>query len=320
MWNFGELKTKVGELTQRSGDNDYLSKIGVWLQMSHKTLTEMCDYWIELQEIFNFTTVANQEAYALPNNFDKPFRLYDLTHKKAIHPQTEEEYFDGNIANIVNATTSSVIDKYRLYGIRGTTIAISTSGDTVKVKSSSASDTSNIIIRVEGYIDSDNLIMDYENITITSATPTTYNSGTKTFYKITHISKSANTTGYITIANSSGIVLEYLAPIERVARHLVLRFGLIPAGAYSMRMLYKKTIPEMVNDYDYPFTECDRYLIMDAAGWAFKQDKEDQRAELVWERAADALRALLNNQNSKLGPDYIQKIVSLWASSHGKVI
>lgn len=316
MLNFGELKVKVGELVQRSGDTDYLTKIGAWLQLSHKTLTEVYDYWMELQEIFNFSTIASQEAYALPNNFDKPFRLYDLTHNTKIDPQTEEEYFDGNIANISAGTTSTSIGKYRMYGIRGTTTVISTSGDTTQIKSSSSSDTGGIVVRIEGYIDSNCLIMDYENITISTSSPTTYVAGAKTFYKITHVSKSANTVGYITIANSTGTVLEYLSPNERVSRHFVLKLGLVPTGIYSMRMLYKRTAPELVNDYDYPFTECDRYLIMDAAGWAHIQDEEGETSQLYWNKAGDALRALLNNQNSKLGPDYINKIVSTWIKSH----
>ncbi len=315
MFNFSELKTKVGELCQRSDDTNYLTKIGVWIQLSHKLLADIYDYWIDLQGIHDFSTADGTEDYPLPNNFDKPFRLFDLTNKKKVNPITEEEYSDGNISSIANATEGNS-ENYRLYGTTGSTVAISTSGDTIKVKSSYATEPTAVVVRIEGYIDSSLLILGYENITIPVVASTTYVVGITTFYKITHISKSINTTGYITIANSAGTVLENLASNERVARHKVLKLGLIPDGVHSMRLLFKKTVIELVNDYDYPFTECDRYLIMDALGWSQKQDTKDQQAEYTWSKAAEALKILLANQNNKLGPDYIHKITSNWLAAH----
>ena len=286
------------------------------MQLSHKLLADIYDFWLDLQDIYNFTTVNGTEDYPLPNRFDKPFRLYDLTNKKKIDEfQTEEEYFDGNVANIVNAS-KAIPNIARIYGIAGSTVPISTSGGTVQAKSSSASDTGGIVVRVEGYIDSALLIIDYENITISTSSPTTFVAGTKTFYKITHISKSANTTGYITIANSSSTTLETLAPNERVARHKVLKLGKIPKAAYSMRLLFKKIPFELVNDYDYPFTECDRYLIMDAFGWALKQDTKEQEAEYAWGKAAEALKILLANQNNKFGSNFQHQMISEWMGAH----
>ena len=125
-----------------------------------------------------------------------------------------------------------------------------------------------------------------------------------------------NTTGYISIADSDDVVLETLAPKIRVSRHKVLKLGLTPNDAYSYRLLFKKTIVEMVDDNDYPFTECDRYLISDATGWALAQDTENSRAAHYWSEAEKALKVLLQNQNSKLGPDYVNKIVSNWLQSH----
>ena len=315
MYNFGELKEKVAVLVQRSGDTDYLTKIGIWLQLSHKQLADIYDYWTDLNDIHNFTSVANREAYQLPTRFDKPLRLFDLTNKIHVLPETEEIYTENNLASIA-AATSGKPTKFRIYGVAGVTVQISSTGDTVKVKSSSSSDNGTIVIRIQGYIDSSNLIEDFENISISTSSPTSFVAGTKVFYKITHVSKSTNTTGYITIANSAETTLETLAPNERIARHKVLKLGLIPAGVYSYRTLFKQTVTEMVNDYDYPFTECDRYLIMDALGWALKQDTKDQAAEFAWSKASEALKILLMNQNTKLGPDYIHKITSQWLQNH----
>jgi len=317
MRNYGELKNDVAILSQRAGDSDYLTKIGVWLNLSHKLLSEIYDYWFDLQDTHNFSTVDGQENYALPNRFDKPFRLYDLTNNRHINIKTEEEYFDGNIANIADAQEGTP-GTARIYGVQGVTTQVSSSGDTVKVKSSSDSDTGSIIVRVQGYVDSSLLIEDFENFTISPSSPTTYVAGTKTFYKITHISKSANTTGYITISDYTGTVLEYLSPVERIARHKILKLGLIPSDTYSMRLLFKKTPFEMVNDYDYPFTECDRYLTLDALGWSLKWDTKDQQAEYTWSHAEKALKILLAGQNNKFGPSYQHQAINIWVQAHRK--
>ena len=319
MRNLLELITDAGVLAQRSGDSDYLNKIKVWIQMTVKWLSEEYDFWNELQETYNFSSVDGREDYPLPSNFDKPFRLYDLTNNKKINPEVEEVYFDANIANIADAN-EAVPDKYRLYGVLGTLVPIVSTGTTVKVKSSSSvSGDSNITVRVEGYIDSTCLILDYENILTLAGSPTTYVAGSKTFYKIVHVSKSANTTGYITIVQSDGTVLETLAPTQRVARHKILKLGQIPDDAYSYRLLYKKTITEMVNDYDYPFVECDRFLVYDCAAWAYEQDKDSQRAAQLRQVAQSALLTILKNQSNKLGSDYQKKIVSKWLIAHRSI-
>lgn len=315
MLNFGELKAQAAILAQRSGDADYVAKIGSWMSLSHQLLSELYDYWFDLQDIYNFATVDGTETYALPNRFDKPLRLLDLTNKNIIHPQTEEEYTDLNLGNIADAT-EGVPDKYRIFGSQGVSKQIASTGKTVKAKSSSASDTGAYTVQVTGYIDDAFLIEDSEDITISTTSPTTYVAGSKTFYKITQVSKSADTTGYITLADSDGTVLEYLAPKDRVSRHKVLKLGLIPDDAYSMRLLFKKKANILSSDNDYPFTECDRYLIMDTVGFALAQDKDNARAEQAWKEAEKSLKFLLQNQNNKLGPDYQHEILSKWANAH----
>jgi len=318
MYNYEELKERVAILVGRSGDSDFKSKIGVWLNLGIEFLENTYDYWNELQDIYNFTTVADRESYPMPNQFIKPLRIYDLTNNKHLTIKAEEEYFDGNISNIADAETG-VPEYARLFGISGSRVEISTSGKTLQAKSSSASDTNSPVVRIRGYTDTNHLIEEFEDITISSSTPTTYATATtpKTFYKLTHVSKSIDTVGYITLADSDGTILEYLNPVGRVARHKILKLGLIPADAYSMRTLFKKTAVKMINDNDYPFTECDDFLILDSWGWALSQEKETmERAVTIWSKAERALHAILTREMGKLGPDFQHKITSKWLVSH----
>jgi hypothetical protein len=305
----------VAVLAQRSQDSDYKAKIAVWLRLSHKFLSEIYDFWIDLQDTHNFTTANGTENYPMPQRFDKPLRVYDLTNNREILPEVEEKYFDDNVSAIADSTTGKP-SKYRLFGSTGVIVPISTNGDTLQVKSSSSSDTTSPVVRIRGYIDLARLIEDFEDITISASSPTTFVAGTKTFFEITHVSKSANTTGFITIANSSSTTLETLAPNNRLARHTIMKLGLIPDGSFSTRVLFKKTISEMDDDDDYSFTDSDRYLTFDAFGYALKQDKEDTRANFAWQKAEEALRVLLSSQGLKLGPKLQNRIVSTWLKDH----
>ena len=310
------MKNKAANLVQRSGDANYMTKIGVWIQFSHRKLADIYDYYTELQDIHNFTSVDGQENYPLPNRFDKPFRLYDITNDRKITVQTEFEYFDANIANIADANEGAV-GVARIYGVTGSVVPIAITGDTVKIKSSSSSDTGGIIVRIRGYTDSSHLIEETESILVSTSSPTTAVAGTKTFYKITHISKSDNTTGYISVTNSSDTTIETLAPLERVAKHKVLKLGQIPDDSTtSFRLLFKRIPSELYNNEDYPFVECDEFLVTDATTRAVGQDKELGSAEFWKGEAQKALGVILQNQSSKMGPDYQQKIVSKWLNSH----
>lgn len=252
----------------------------------------------------------------MPQDFDKPFRIKDLTTPKDIAIKTELEYTDENLSAIADAD-EDVPDNARIYGISGITGTIGSSGTIVKVKSSSASDTAGAIIRVEGWLDASKTIKGFENITISTSTPTTFVSGTTTFYGITHLSKSADTTGYVTVADSSDTTLAILQDVDRVSHHKVLKLGKIPDDAYDYRVWYKRKVRKMVNDYDYPFIDVDSYFLLAGWGWALNQDKETmERAAVVWGKAKDALMALLSNIQGNLGEEHQHKIEAAFIQAH----
>ena len=227
MYTYLQLKQKVAELTQHVSydsagtatyDANFLGKIGTWLNASQKNLAQMYDFWTELQAIHSFDTshpFAGVEAYSMPANFDKPFRVYDLTSTAEITPITEEEYSDANIANIADSTEGQPT-QYRIYGVS--------------------------------------------------------------------------------------------------SRLKQMKFGLIPDGVYSIRVLYKSVPTDMSADDDYPFMDADRYLIFDACGFAWKWESKENEATTAWGLADKALTVLLNNQMSNLGVQH--KIVSSWAQAH----
>ena len=316
MHNFSELKTKVSRVLQRSTDTDYIADvIPDFINYSHKFLADSFDYFQELEETYNFSTVDGTANYYMPLWFNKPLRIYDLTNKKLIKIITQEEYFDSNISNIADATEGAPTNA-RMYGVKGINAEIS-SATIAKVKSSSALDTAGAKVRVEGYLDSGKTIIGYEDITISTSTPTTFVSGSISFYEFIHVGKSVDTTGTITIANSADATIASLGPTDRVARYKRMILGLIPDAVYSIRVLLKKKEQKLVNDNDYPFMDADDFLITHSAAYGFAQEKETvERSVQLFQKSKELLGLILQNQTNRLGPDYQHKMDSIFLQSH----
>lgn len=306
MKNFGEICANVGTLLQRSSDTSYQTDIGVWVNIAHDYLYRVYDYWPALQDVHNFTTVASTGDYFMPKRFEMPLRLFDLTNKKELRIRVEEEFFSSNISAIANSTTESAPTFFRMYGVSAVSKQIAATGDTTKVVSSSAGDTA--VIRVEGFLDAAFTITGFENITLNGLTPV---AGLTTFYKINHFSKSADTTGYITLQDSSSNTLGVLDAIDRVAYYKILKLGNIPSAANSMRMLFKKRCGKLVNSYDYPFMDADEFLTLEAYGYGLANEKDGiDKAQMAWQKSKDALGNLLQGAQNALGPSFQKKIAS----------
>jgi len=117
MKTFLELATDVANFTQHStDDSDMMTKIKSWLNLSQRSLTEQYDFWTELETTYDFNTADGIEAYDMPSDFDKAFRVADLTNKVELTPMTEQEYVASYLSNIANADEGKPTI-YRIYGV-----------------------------------------------------------------------------------------------------------------------------------------------------------------------------------------------------------
>lgn len=309
MFTNAELKTKIANLVQRSGDAAYITKIQDWLNFAQDYAYREYDYYAELECSYSFSTVISQEAYYMPALFSMPLRLYNLTNNSKLTIQTEEVYTDSNLGSITGVTKGAP-GFGRFYGISPVNRSVTTP-ITIKAKSSSLQDTTKPVVRVEGYVDSALSILGYDTITINSATPTTYQVSDNgiSFYGFTKIAKSTDTTGYITIADNSSNVLATIMPNERASRYTVLKLGLIPDQVYSMKVLFKQHINRMVNDNDYPFIDADEFFVNYSYAYALSEEKENvERIPLIFDKAKDCLMAVIRNEQTRLGESYQHKI------------
>lgn len=315
MYNFGEIVTRVQNLTQHTGDSDYATKIKTWVNLGATFAFNAYDFWSEQQAIYEFSSTSGQEKYYMPSDFDKPTRLWDYTNNHKLTWITRQEYVDANTASVADAVTGEPLQA-SMYGVSAVSVEPSSSF-TVQVKSSSSSDNGNITCRVEGWLDSAKTILGHEDIVISTSSPTTYVAGTNTYYGITRFVKSADTTGYITLATSTPTVLATIAPYDRQSRYPVLYLGLIPNATITYKIAYKRRMHKMVDDNDYPFAELDDYLILYACGYAFHEEKEsDARANAMWAKAQELLNTAIRNEQDKMGTGFQHKMVPTMAQAH----
>ena len=310
--NFKELKTQSANLTQRSY-TEIASELGNWMNLLLETLYNSYDYIDELKGSKDFTVVDGTATYYMPSDFSKAFRMYDITNNKIITPKVEQDYFDGNIANIADAVEADP-EIYYFTEVVGVNVQVATTGDTVQAKSSSASDTA-VNVRVEGYLDSSLTIIGSELITVTGTTAV---SGSVTFYKITHFSIDSDSVGYITLENSTGTDLGIISSGERVSRYKAFQLRSIPDDSTTeIRTLYKKKFRRLINDQDYPFIDADSYLIFGAASLGMVRDKENiERSAFIDKERDKALGSILLNQSNKLGDGYIHTFESGILQAH----
>ncbi len=264
-----------------------------------------------------FNSVQGQETYYMPSDFDKPTRLYDFTNNRKLTIQTRQEYLDANISN-VSGLVQGTPQYGMVYGVSAVNY-IETSSFSVQVKSSSNQDINNVVVRIEGWLDSAKTLLGYENITISSGSPTSYVLGSIVFYGLTRITKSADTTGFVTIADQAGTpnLLAKIAPVDSESRYPVLYLGLIPNGAYQYTGLYKRKIKKMVNDNDYPFTDIQDFLILYATSWAYNEEKETvERAAATMAKAMELLNTQIRNEMNKLGDSFQHKFEPITSQSH----
>jgi len=310
MLTFSELKDKSSALCQRTGATDFKSQLGDYINLLLENLYYSLDTSLELKAFKEFTSVDGTFKYYMPSDFEKPIKLHDITNDKTIYPELLEVYYEDNQASVNDADESDA-DTYMMREVVGVSVQVATTGDTVKAKSSSTSDNTaaGIKVRVEGYLDSSLTILGSETITVNGTTAV---AGTTTFYKITHYSKNNNSTGYISLTNSTGTTLAVLGDIERVARYKCLELRQVPDDSTtSYRMIYKKKFRRLVNDEDYPFIDADSYLIFGAVSLGIVRDKDNTERALYIDKERDkALQGILTNQFMMMPTDYRQKIES----------
>lgn len=212
---------------------------------------------------YNFDTVAGTQDYILPSDFGKEMYVYDDTNDiplSWISLQEITEKFPGLLA------TQGTVERYTIFP--DVVRAQPSSSSALSISSSSASDATQTV-RIKG-IDSNNVELE-ESVTLNGTSAQT---STNSYTRIRSITKSATTTGRITItSNAAAVTVAIMAPADLDYKVMKLRLHQVPSNIITIRVPYYIRPYPLVNDNDVPVIDCADGIELGAEmrAWRYKR-------------------------------------------------
>jgi len=201
--------------------------------------------WTFLRRKNTFSTVDGTEFYQLPRDVDKISIIRQTTSPVRLRYLPDDVFYRYE----PNPTEEGNPLYYRIWEEEGVSTVLAVA-DTITVVSSSSSDTSSFKVSIVGYNASGYL--QSEELSL-NGTTTVNGALTYVADKPIRISKSAKTTGYITVKEASGATtLVVLGPEERSPRFKKIGLYPIPSSAITIYLEYYTRLRQLVNDSDTP--------------------------------------------------------------------
>ncbi len=254
------------------------------------------------------TTVASQEDYELPRDFDQPGVIRQTASPVKLKRIPDEEFFRA----IPDPTATGNPFFYRLWEEVGTAVDLE-AADTLSIVSSSTSDTSQTVV-ISGYRNG------IKTIDVLSLNGTTLVAGVITFDagRPLYVSKSANTVGVVTVTKSSGATtITTLGKFERGARFKIISFYPIPP-AITIFMEYYTRIKQLDDDAEEPIIP-EKYhhiIVMGTIAKIREYQQSETQHSFAQSRYATAVRGMIEADATKY--DFIDQLRSA-AWNRGRV-
>lgn len=251
---FGELKTICGELlVGTSVTNQTKTNIGRFMNFFYKQLWETYN-WRTIIVINKPLTLASGSIKVfLPSDIDVVYAISERVNNILLDHDSVHAYSNKFIEAVSNNANPT---NYTRSGFSPLSLQPA-ANSTLTFVSSSTGDTSQSM-RVWG-LDADSVeINASKNLNGTSEVVTS-----ETFLadSIIEVSKSAKTTGTITIKDASGNVLGRIGPRDYSNRHIRIDLQSPPDQTYTLYISGKKRFRELDFDEDMPAFECGDALI-----------------------------------------------------------
>lgn len=226
--------------------------------------------WTFKQSKTTLSLTSGTAEYKLPRDVGEPYIVLSDLSPYWIRFKTEEELDSLD----PNPTASANPRYYTLFEYDGVETQPS-SASALSVVSSSASDTSQIVVirgLVSGYDD-------YEEITVSGTSPV---STTKSFSSISSVSKSGDTAGRITVT-AGATTCVVLGPLETNVRLRKIRFYPTPTATTTISIKHYKApvIPVVAHDVSGIPSRWDYVVDQYAFALALQSQGKDQSEEFV---------------------------------------
>lgn len=282
--------------TSTSNANDLLPKVKDWCRTRYDRILRSFP-WNELVRTYNLSVTASTRDYALRYDLEEIVKIWDATHGQEITAQTIQDNirFIAPIEEVAGNIQTGQVDTYTDIGSKSVSALLSTS-DQVQVLSTSASDVSPMVIRIQGEV---NGILLAESLTLTGVTAVT---STNTYDSGTELIVSAGTSdgtlqdlvGVVTVReqDTTSNVLAKLAPNERAPLYRWVRLSPTPASASTFTIWYKKRWYPLVNDNDIPLVPCANELVEGIVADALWEDGQEVAAQAQESKFAKSVTEL----------------------------
>jgi len=292
--SFSVLKTNIGNMIQDSSSS-MSTNIGVWINNRYRDVISRYE-WEELIINQSLTASATVSAYALDADVGNIMFINDVTNGCYLAGNTEQQFYEEHYDTFDDTgTPERYFTKYDVVK------AQPASAEKPTVKSSSASDTTQSIL-LRGISSNAEV---YETISLNGTTAVT---ASNSYTRITGISKSSSTTGFISIMHNNESTLFSLMSRELLeSQYRQLHIHPIPTGDIVYHIKAVRRILELSQTYDYPVIDVADTIELGAIAdsWRYKrQFAKAQQYEFMYEKSvSDKIFQRLNR------PDQINQFI-----------
>lgn len=296
--------------TSTSNANDLLPKVKDWARTRYDRI--MRSYpWTELLRNYPLSVTAPTRDYALRHDAESIIKIWDTTNGVEIFEKSLQDHirFTAPALEVVGNVQTGTPAHYIQIGSKSVSALLSTA-DKVQVLSTSASDTSPLVIRIMGEVSG---MPVSESITLTGVTAA---DSTNTFDSGAELTISAGTSdgslqdlaGVVTVREktTSSNTLAKLAPSERSPYYKWIRFSPTPASNLTAQVWYKRRWLPLTNDNDVPLIPCANEIIEGIVADALWEDGQESAAASQETRFINSVTELWYSTKS---PNLIKQIV-----------
>jgi hypothetical protein len=245
VYTFKELRDQVLRIVGEDGDTVTETMVKDLMNQAHMNrVTQHSWPFMRWGRTETITVVSGTRDYALHQEFGKGIDFFNSTAGRGMVelPYREELL----VVEEADDATGSALE-FQIAGTQPVKQQL-TANSIVKIVSTSAADnTAAVAIIITGE-DADGDVVT-ESITPNGVTAV---SGTTTFRTILGVTKTADTTGTMTLKDASDTALLALAPTENGKTYRVLRLMRTPDGGYTLKYRFQMKPRELVNDFDIP--------------------------------------------------------------------
>lgn len=288
--------------TSTSNANDLLPKVKDWCRTRYDRVMRAYD-WAELVRNYNLSVTAGTRDYSLRYDLESIIKMWDTTNGQEITAYDIRDHirFNAGLTD-VSSSSPSTPSQYIEIGSRSCSALLSTA-DQVQVLSSSASDVTPMVIRIQGEVSG---IMVAENLTLTGTSAVnstnTYDSGSELIISVgTSGGTLQDLVGVVTVREktTTSNILAKLAPNERSPLFKWIRMNVTPASALTAQVWYKKRWMPLVNDNDAPLIPCANEIIEGVIADALWEDGQENSAQAQEVKFANSVKELWISRRPK---------------------